>query len=287
MIKTKTKNAIRKLFDSNSIFILILKKILIFLIIKKIIDFKLSTLVKNNLTERPAYLYCIYNAALLAKKLGHKKISVIEFGVAGGNGIMFLEKYSEKILKEINVKIEIFGFDLREGLNEPKDYRDLPYWFKKSLYKMDYEKLNSKLKNTKLIIGDVKNTIKDFFINNNPPPIGVILNDLDYYSSTKDSFEIFNQSEERFFLPRIFCYFDDVIGTEKEMYGINNGELLAIEEFNKENDNKKINLNQNLLNTNFYYRLQIYYFHNFIHKDYNKFIYENEQSTTNQYLKIK
>ena len=152
---------------------------------------------------------------------------------------------------------------------------------------MDYEKLNSKLKNTKLIIGDVKNTIKDFFINNNPPPIGVILNDLDYYSSTKDSFEIFNQSEERFFLPRIFCYFDDVIGTEKEMYGINNGELLAIEEFNKENDNKKINLNQNLLNTNFYYRLQIYYFHNFIHKDYNKFIYENEQSTINQYLKIK
>ena len=248
MIKIKIKNAIRKLFDSNSnsIFILILKKI---------IDFRLSTLVKNNLTERPAYLYCIYNAALLAKKLGHKKISVIEFGVPGGNGIMFLEKYSEKILKEINVKIEIFGFDLREGLNEPKDYRDLPYWFKKNLYKMYYEKLNSKLKKTKLIIGDVKNTIKDFFINNNPAPIGVILNDLDYYSSIKNSFEIFNQSEERFFLPRIFCYFDDVIGTEKEMYGINNGELLAIEEFNKENDNKKINLNQNLLNTNFYYKL--------------------------------
>ena len=74
---------------------------------------------------------------------------------------------------------------------------------------MDYEKLNSKLKNTKLIIGDVKNTIKDFFVNNNPPPIGAILNDLDYYSSTKNSFEIFNQSEEKFFLPRIFCYFDD------------------------------------------------------------------------------
>ena len=34
--------------------------------------------------ERPNYAYCMYNAAILAKQLGYSKISVIEFGVAGG-----------------------------------------------------------------------------------------------------------------------------------------------------------------------------------------------------------
>jgi len=52
---------------------------------------------------------------------------------------------------------------------------------------MDKKKLNNKIKKAKLILGDVKNIIKDFFDENNPPPIGVIFNDLDYYSSTKNS----------------------------------------------------------------------------------------------------
>ena len=37
-----------------------------------------------------------------------------------------------------------------------------------------------------------------------------------------------------------FCYFDDVIGSVDEMYGEFSGELLAINEFNKFNKNKKI-----------------------------------------------
>ena len=53
------------------------------------------------------------------------------------------------------------------------------------------------LKKTKLILGDVKETIKKFFSNYNPAPIGVILNDLDYYSSTKDSFDIFKDLDSK------------------------------------------------------------------------------------------
>lgn len=42
-----------------------------------------------NWTARPNYAYCTYHAADLARRLGIPRISVIEFGVAGGNGLLF------------------------------------------------------------------------------------------------------------------------------------------------------------------------------------------------------
>ena len=277
---------LEKFFEGN-FFLFVLRKLLTFLVKKNFLNLKLSVLVKLNLTERPHYLYCLYHSAKLAKNLGKKKISVIEFGVAGGNGIVFLEKYQKKILEELGIEIEIYGFDLGSGLNKPVDHRDLPYWFKEELYKMDLDKLNKKISKAKLIIGDVKFTIKDFFKKYNPAPIAAVFNDLDYYSSTKNSFQIFNNKEDKFYLPRIFCYFDDTIGSEKEMYGEHNGELLAIKEFNNENINKKINLNQNLLVKNIHYKYQIYYLHNFEHKNFNEFIYKNEQSKLDSVLNLK
>jgi hypothetical protein len=266
----------------------ILKKILTILNEKKIYNLSIKKLVNLNLSKRPHYLYCLYHSAILAKKLGIKKISVIEFGVAGGNGIVFLESYQKKIYEEIGVEIEIYGFDLGSGLSKPEDYRDLPYWFKEGFFKMNSEKLNKKLKSAKIIIGDVKITITDFFKQYNPSPIGAIFNDLDYYTSTKNSFEIFKNGNDNYYLPRIFCYFDDVIGTEREMYGTFNGELLAIQEFNDENKNKKIVLNQCLISQEkISYKFQIYYYHNFQHKDYNKFIYDEEQSESLKYLMLK
>lgn len=277
---------LRKILQQGGIISLLIKRFLKALVKNKIYNFKISTLIELNLTERPHYLYCIYHAAILAQRLGLKKISIIEFGVAGGNGVFFLESFVKNIKAEIGVEIEIYGFDLGNGLSEPKDYRDLPYWFKKDLYKMDYSSLSSKIKYTKLIIGDVKDTIKEFFRIHNPAPIGVIINDLDYYSSTINSFEIFKTGEDKFYLPRIFCYFDDVIGTENEMYGTNNGQLLAINEFNNNNLDKKINLNQNLLNSANSYKFQIYYYHNYNHIDYNKFIFDDEQKRMSENLKI-
>lgn len=275
-----------KILEQGGIISLLIKRLLKFLVKHKICNFKISTLIDFNLTERPHYLYCLYHSAILARRLGLKKISIIEFGVAGGNGIIFLEKFVENIILETEVEIEIYGFDLGAGLCEPIDHRDLPYWFKKNLYKMDHSSLSAKIKYTKLIIGDVKDTIKDFFKKYNPAPIGAILNDLDYYSSTINSFQIFNASEDKFYLPRIFCYFDDIIGTENEMYGKNNGQLLAIDEFNKNNIDLKINLNQNLLSKNIQYKFQIYYFHNYNHKDYNKYLFGEEQNNLSKNLKI-
>lgn len=273
---------IEKICDNRSLFSYLIKRI-----VRYLFFLKTKTIISLNASARPHYAYCVYNAAILAKKLGYKSFSIIEFGVAGGNGIYFLEKFCKKVKLELNIQIEIYGFDLKEGLSNPKDYKDLPYWFQSGFYSMNELKLKKSLNHTKLILGDVKDTVKKFFDVYNPAPIGVILNDLDYYSSTKDSFDIFNGPDEKY-LPRVFCYFDDIIGTENEMYNIYTGELLAIMEFNKKNEFKKITLNQNLIaRSNESWRYQIYYYHNFLHSNYNTFIGKYEQENLNRELMLK
>ena len=256
--------------------------------LKKWKYFKISTEVKLNLNTKPPYAYCMYHSALLAKKLNIKKISVLEFGVAGGNGIVQIEKIAEKIINELGIQIEIYGFTLKDGLQNPVDFRDLPYWWNFGLYPTSTDDLDTKIKKTtKIIYGDVKDTTKTFFKQYNPAPIGVIFNDLDYFSSTLNSFEIFN-SEDHFYLPRIFCYFDDIVGTEKEMFNEFTGELMAINKFNENNDQKKICLNRNLIpNSRENWRYQIYYYHNFKHKNYNDYIGDSAQKEIEDELKLK
>ena len=70
-----------------------------------------------------------------------------------------------------------------------------------------------------------------------PYPIAAIMNDLDYYSSTKNSFKLLNYNIE-FFLPRVYCYFDDTVGSELEMYNEFTGQLAAIQDFNLSNKDK-------------------------------------------------
>ena len=237
-----------------------------------------ESVVRLNMSTRPAYAYCLYNAVKLAKKLNYKSISAIEFGVAGGNGLYFLDLFADQLSKEFKIDIEVYGFDLTSGLPKPKDYKDLPYIFKEGLFPMNKNKLIKQLKRSKIIVGDVEESIRDFFIKNNPAPIAFISNDLDYYSSTINSFKIFD-NDNRFYLPIIFCYFDDVIGDETCMYGEFSGELLAIKEFNELNINKKIHLNRNLLVSMIgkHWRYQIYYFHNFLHPRYNDYIEADDQ----------
>src|SRR4051794_1057437 len=82
---------------------------------------------ENGLVERPHYGYCVYQGALLAKKLGHRRVSVIEFGVAGGKGLLNLEYHAEEASRALGIEIDIYGFDTGKGLPAPVDYRDLPY----------------------------------------------------------------------------------------------------------------------------------------------------------------
>ena len=48
-------------------------------------------------TFRPHYESVLYEACLEAKKLGINEVSVLELGIAQGNGIMALEKYKKRM----------------------------------------------------------------------------------------------------------------------------------------------------------------------------------------------
>jgi hypothetical protein len=191
------------------------------------------------LVERPHYGHCVRQAALLARKLGYERITAIELGVAGGNGLLALEKHAAYVKDDTGVMVATYGFDSGKGMPAPVDYRDLPYLFQAGNFQMDIDRLNARLKSSKLVIGEIENTIRNFCESENPPPIGFISFDLDYYSSTIAAFRIF-EAEFRYFLPRVACYFDDMVGDVDWAYNEFTGELLAIKEFNATHERMKI-----------------------------------------------
>jgi hypothetical protein len=228
--------------------------------------------VEFNLSTRGGYAYCVYHAAALARRLNVPAISVLEFGVAGGNGLLFLDQFARRVAIELDVQIQVYGFDTGRGLPEVVGAENLPYWFQSSQYGMDIKSLRAAGVSATLVLGDVKETVKSFFAQHKAAPVGAILNDLDLYSSTSDSFMLFEQDYSHF-LPRLFMYFDDVIGTEYEMYSPCNGQLLAISDFNKSQDRAYLGLNQNLqTRPDLIYRNQIYYAHLKSHPQYQQYI---------------
>jgi hypothetical protein len=195
--------------------------------------------VKLGAVPRPHYGYCVYHAAALARKLGYPRISVIEFGVAGGNGLLNLEYHAQRIAVLFGIDIEIYGFDTGHGLPASADYRDLPYHWQEGFYSMDIPGLTKRLHKARLVLGDVKSTAQTFFSEYAPAPIGAMMHDLDYYSSTINALKILDGGMDHF-LPRTFCYFDDIIGGDVELYSDYTGERLAINEFNKTHEYIKI-----------------------------------------------
>lgn len=194
---------------------------------------------EDNDVPRPHVGYCILKAAEQAKLLGYNKISIIEFGVAGGRGLLSIEYHIEEIKNVIDMDFEVYGFDSGQGLPKPTDPRDCPYLWFEGDFAMDYNKLQSSLKYSTLVIGDVKETCATFHDKYEHAPIACVFNDLDYYSSTKASLEIFN-CDPKHYLPRIPFYLDDIIGRFE--YPMNDfvGELAAVHEFNATQETKKI-----------------------------------------------
>jgi hypothetical protein len=189
--------------------------------------------------ERPNYFLGVLAAAKLAKADGLSKISVIEFGVAGGSGLVRLQAYAEQIEQQIGINIRVFGFDTGIGLPEPvNDYREHPDQWREGDYVMDVPKLKARLTDrTTLILGKISDTVPEFTTNDHPP-IGFISCDVDLYSSTKDMLAIFSGGQRKN-LRRVFMYFDDVNFVFNHRFA---GELLAIDEFNQEHQHVKIDV---------------------------------------------
>jgi hypothetical protein len=180
--------------------------------------------------ERPHYGYCVFHAAKLARHLGLTRMSVIEFGVAGGDGLINLEYHAAQARSCLNVDIEVYGFDTGSGLPEPVDYRDQPYHWRRGLFAMDQAKLRDRLRFAELFIGKISETLP-VFLRHKPAPIGAICVDVDYYSSTMELFKLFDMGRNGT-MPRVYMYFDDIIGTEGELHSSFTGERLAISDFN-------------------------------------------------------
>ena len=188
--------------------------------------------------DRAQYAYGTFHAARQAKLLGLDGISVIEFGVGGGDGLLALERIASEVAHYFGIRVSVLGFDTGEGLPNATDYRDQPYVWGKGFYRMDEAKLRGKLRSdTQLVIGNVRETIQN--LSHMVNPIGFAAFDMDYYSSTKHALAAFDLPQSTR-LPRVYCYFDDILYPEFACHNPWTGELCAIREFNDEHSGIKL-----------------------------------------------
>jgi hypothetical protein len=184
---------------------------------------------------RANYLHGVLHAARLASVLGIQAISVLEFGVAGGRGLLALEKAGRYAGEAFGVRIDVYGFDSGRGLPKPTDFRDCPNLFLEGQFPLDEARLLPSLERAELILGLVDQTVPEF-VSRRPAPIGFASFDLDLYSSTVCALHAF-EGDAELMLPRVLCYFDDITGFT---YADHNGERLAISEFNAAHELRKL-----------------------------------------------
>ena len=146
-----------------------------------------------------------------------------------------MERTAELVEDKTGISIDVYGFDTEYGLPKPEDYRDLPNIFFGGQFPMDRTALEKRLRRAQLKLGLVEETVPDFRASN-PAPIAFVSIDVDLYSSTMQAFKIFEE-DERLLLPRVLCYFDDILGFT---YSEFNGERLAISEFNAAHSMRKL-----------------------------------------------
>jgi hypothetical protein len=220
---------------------------------------------------RPAYAYGLWRAADLARSLDLPGVTVAEFGVAGGAGLVALERIAQAMALHCGIEIDVVGFDTGQGNPAPVDFRDLPYVWAEGDYRMDQRKLRDRLRGARLSLGDLATTVPEA-LQTLRHPVGFIAFDLDYYSSTMQAFGIFDGASATR-LPRVFCYFDDLVWPERACHSEFTGEYAAIRDFNEQSAGKKIAQIANLRWTRAHAREwneQMYVLHDFAHPLYNQ-----------------
>jgi hypothetical protein len=196
----------------------------------------LGTKVYWEATDRPPYAAGVLFAAGQAKRMRIPRISLIEFGVADGAGLLTMQSLARAASEDFNLSISVFGFDLGAGLPQPRDFRDHPDIWRAGDYQMNEPALRKRLfPETTLILGDVCETVPEF-VQRQTCPVGFISIDLDLYSSTRSALRLFSTDGRRI-LPHTPVYLDDVLLPSSHRFA---GELLALHEFNAESNSVKI-----------------------------------------------
>jgi hypothetical protein len=184
---------------------------------------------------RPHYLWCLLHVAGIARYLGYERFGALELGCAGGNGLVALEVAAGPVEEALGVEIELHGFDAGTGMPAPAGAADAPYLIEPGHFPMDVERLRARLRRTELHLGPVGETVR-VFLARPVAPVGFVVQDLDYHSSTSDALALFDGPAERF-LPRVLSYYDDVLGYP---WAVGNGERLANAEFNATHSARRI-----------------------------------------------
>jgi hypothetical protein len=245
--------------------------------------------VEFDLVVRQQLAFSILHAARQAAARGLRKISVVEFGVASGTGLLNMCAIASEVMRTTGVMIEIHGFDAATGMPPPIDHRDHPEHWQQGDFPMDVDRLRSALPPfAHLIIGDVKDTIPDFLSTLSPDaPLAFVSLDLDYYSSTKNALELFKGPAE-LYTAMVVLYLDDIVEESTNPWC---GELLAVREFNEENALRKISpfpaLRTRRIFKNALWIDQIYLLHVLDHEDRKPRIRRLANVLPNEYLGIR
>lgn len=183
-----------------------------------------------DLVFRQPYAYGVLKAADLARESGLPSVTVIEFGVASGAGIMNMAAIAERVTKETGVGVCVHGFDTGHGMPPAVDYRDHPDLYQQGDFGMEVSRLGQAVGSVATLhIGDLSATIPAFLTGLDPSaPIGFVALDVDYYSSTVEALEVFT-GEAHCYLPLTVVYADDI---SLEPHNSACGMTLAIAEFN-------------------------------------------------------
>lgn len=191
-----------------------------------------------DLILRRHHAYCLLDAADNAISEGKDRVTIIEFGVATGAGLINLQKIAKNITASTGVSFDIYGFDTGEGMPAPESFKDHPELYQKGDFPMDFKSLHAALdSNTKLILGPIENTIPKFLKQDfQSCPIAFISIDVDYYSSTVQALNILSMKPNQY-LSKVSLYLDDLEDMSHNSWC---GELAAVNEFSEKNEFRKI-----------------------------------------------
>jgi hypothetical protein len=188
--------------------------------------------VKWDLIVRQHNAFAILKAADAARGLGLKRVSLLEFGVATGAGLMNMAKIAAQVSEITGVECRLHGFDTGKGMPPAQDYRDHPDMYAQGDFAMDADRLREKLpSNVTLHLGEIERTV-DAFLAELPTsePVGFVVIDVDYYYSAKDALRVLQGRPEQY-LPMPLVYLDDIWC---ERHNSACGERLAVAEHNTE-----------------------------------------------------
>lgn len=199
--------------------------------------------------NRPFYAYGMLRAADLALFEGKQQVTVCEFGVARGDGLLNMLELAEVIGPALGLTFRVIGFDTGAGLPRIVGYKDHPEMWIPGDFSMgeSQDDLRKRIGGRAvLVIGDIEQTIDGFTATlTEDAPLGFISIDVDTYSSTVSALRCLAGRPELYTLAAS-VYLDDINGYTSSRWS---GELAGVAEFNDVHMNRKIDRDRTLPGT--------------------------------------